>query len=290
MSAPRPRRSVLFVPGDKPRALAKAQGLKADAVIFDLEDSVAPDAKAAAREGVAAALAPGYGRRETVLRVNAPGTPWHGDDLAFAATLAIDAVLLPKVESGDDVRAADAALAAAGAPPGLGLWCMMETPRAFLASAAIASSSPRLAALVIGTEDLAKDLRARSMPGRAPFVTALGLGLLAARAHGLAALDAVYRNLNDAEGFAAECRQGRDLGFDGKTIIHPNQIEGANAAFAPSAAELDEARRIIAAFATAAAAGQGVATLDGRLIERLHAGAAERVLDLAAAIAALEEG
>ena len=276
------------MPGDKPRALGKARELKCDGIIFDLEDSVAPGAKPAARDGVAAALAAGYGRRETVLRVNAPGTPWHGDDLAFAARLPIDAVLLPKVESGEDVRAGDAALAAVAAPSGLALWCMMETPRAFLAGSAIAQASPRLAALVIGTEDIVKDLGARSVPGRAPFATALGLALLAARAHGLAALDAVYRDFNDAEGFAAECRQGRELGFDGKTIIHPNQIAAANAAFAPSAAELDEARRVIAAFAAAAAGGQGVAALDGRLIERLHAVAAQRLVDLAAAIAALE--
>ena len=206
---------------------------KSDSVIFDLEDSVAPGAKAAARDHVAAALASGYGRRETVLRVNAAGTPWHGEDLAFAATLSVAAVLLPKVEGGEDVRTADAALTAAGARPGLALWCMMETPRAFLAASAIAASSQRLAALVMGTEDLGKDLRARSIPGRAPFVTALGLAVLAARAYGLAALDAVYRDFNDASGFAAECQQGRDLGFDGKTLIHPDQIAAANAAFAP---------------------------------------------------------
>ena len=285
MNAPRPRRSVLFMPGVNPRAMAKGRELPADGLIFDLEDSVAPEAKPGARGQIAAALgAGGYGRRELVLRVNGAGTQWLDDDLAFAATLAIDAVLLPKVESASDVAAADAALTRAGARPSLALWCMMETPRAFLHAEAIATSSPRVAALIMGTEDLGKDLRARPRPDRQPFLAALGLCVLAARSYGLAALDSVYRDFGDDAGFAAECRQGRDLGFEGKTLIHPRQIEAANAAFAPSAAELDEARRVIAAFDAALAAGKGVVTLDGKMIETLHAASARRLLALAAAI------
>ncbi len=290
MAEPRPRRSLLFMPGANMRAMEKARGLKADGLIFDLEDSVAPDAKDGARTQIAAALAQGgYGRRERILRVNGAGTPWHGEDLRFAATLPVDGVLLPKVEGAEDVRESDAALAAAGAPPRLSFWCMMETPRAFLHAEAIAAASDRLAGFVVGTEDLAKDLGARPRPDRLPFLTALGIAVLAARAYGLAVLDAVYRDFNDDEGFAALCRQGRDLGFDGKTLIHPRQIPIANAAFAPDAAALDEARRVIAAF-DSAAAGQGIATLDGKMIERLHVDAARQLLALAARIAELEAG
>jgi citrate lyase subunit beta / citryl-CoA lyase len=284
MSAPRPRRSVLFMPGVNARALEKARGLGADALIFDLEDSVAPDAKAAARARIAAALKRGgYGKRECVLRVNGVGTPWHDEDLRFAASLPLDAVLVPKIASDAAVRSVDAALGKAGAPR-LALWSMMETPRAILHAEAIASATPRLAALVVGTEDLAKDLGARSRPDRLPVTTALGIVVLAARAHGLAVLDAVYRDFEDDEGFAAECRQGRDLGFDGKTLIHPRQIAGANAVFAPDAASLDEARAIIAAFDAASAAGSGVATLKGKMIEKLHVDSARRLIALAAAI------
>lgn len=277
------------MPGANARALEKARTLRADTLIFDLEDSVAPAAKDEARARIAAAIrAGGYGRRERVLRVNGAATPWHPDDLRFAAALGVDAVLLPKVESGEEVCAADAALEAAGAPSGLALWCMMETPRAFLHAEGIASSSPRLAALVMGTEDLAKDLRARPRADRLPFLVSLSLGVLAARACGLAALDAVYRDFDDEGGFAAECRQGRDLGFDGKTLIHPKQIAAANLAFAPSAAEIDAARQVIAAFEAAMAAGSGVAALNGKMIEALHAEEARRAVALHDAIAALD--
>jgi citrate lyase subunit beta / citryl-CoA lyase len=287
MSAPRPRRSVLFMPGINARALDKARGLGADALIFDLEDSVAPEAKAAARSQIAAALKQGgYGKRECVLRVNGVGTQWHDEDLRFAASVPLDAVLLPKIENGEAVRSVDAALAAAGARPGLALWSMMETPRAILHAEAIASATPRLAALVVGTEDLAQDLGARSRADRLPVMTALGIVVLAARAYGLAVLDAVYRDFADDEGFAAECRQGRDLGFDGKTLIHPRQIAIANAAFSPDAAALEEAREIIAAFDAASDAGRGVATLKGRMIEKLHVDSARRLIALAAAIEA----
>jgi citrate lyase subunit beta/citryl-CoA lyase len=199
--------------------------------------------------------------------------------------LPLDGVVLPKVEDAREVRDSATALAASGAPAGLALWCMMETPRAFLHAEAIAAASDRLAGLIIGTEDLAKDLGARARPDRLPFIAALGIALIAARASGLCALDAVYPDFTDDDGFAAQCRQGRDLGFDGKTLIHPRQIAIANAAFAPERREVEEARRVIAAFDAAAAAGRGVAMLDGKMIERLHADAARRLLALAAEIA-----
>ena len=275
------------MPGSNARAMEKARGLAADGLIFDLEDSVAPDGKETARAQIAAALGRGgYGARERLLRVNGAGTPWHEDDLRFAATLPLDGVVLPKVEDAREVRDSETVLAASGAPAGLALWCMMETPRAFLHAEAIAAASDRLAGLIIGTEDLAKDLGARPRPDRLPFIAALGIALIAARASGLCALDAVYPDFNDDDGFAAQCRQGRDLGFDGKTLIHPRQIAIANAAFAPEAREIEAARSVIAAFDAAATAGRGVAMLDGRMIERLHADAARRLLALAAEIAA----
>jgi citrate lyase subunit beta / citryl-CoA lyase len=282
----RPRRSVLYMPGSNARALEKARDLPADALILDLEDAVAPDAKDAAREQVCAAVQTGgYGAREVVVRVNGLATPWGHADLTAAAQAGADAVLLPKVESADAVRQALAVLDAAGAPAGLGLWCMMETPRAMLDAAAIAGASPRLGALVMGTSDLAKELQASHTPLRLPLLTALGLCLLAARACGLAILDGVHLDLQDDEGFAAACRQGRELGFDGKTLIHPRQIEPANQAFAPDAAEVAQARRIIAAHEAAARAGKGVVVVDGRLIEALHVAEAERQVALADAIA-----
>ena len=286
MAAPRPRRSVLFMPGSNARAMEKARELAADGLIFDLEDSVAPDGKETARAQIAAALKRGgYGGRERLLRVNGAGTPWHDADLRFAATLPLDGVVLPKVEDAREARDSETALAAAGAPAGLALWCMMETPRAFLHAEAIAGASKRLAGLIIGTEDLAKDLGARPRPDRLPFIAALGIALIAARASGLCALDAVYPDFTDDDGFAAQCRQGRDLGFDGKTLIHPRQIAIANAAFAPEPREIEAARRLVAAFDAAQEAGHGVATLDGKMIERLHADAARRLLALAAEIA-----
>ena len=289
MAAPRPRRSVLFMPGVNARAMEKARNLKADGLIFDLEDSVAPEAKVGARAQIAGALREGgYGRRELILRVNGTGTEWHADDLRFAATLPIHGVLLPKVEHAEDVRAAEAVLAGAAAPPDLALWCMMETPLAFLHAEAIASATKRLAALVMGTEDLGKDLRAQQRPDRLPFMAALQLCVLAARAYGLAPLDSVFRDFADAEGFAAQCGQGRALGFAGKTLIHPKQIDPANSAFAPSAEELAEARQVIAAFAAASATGKGVASLNGRMIERLHVEQASRLVALNEAIVALD--
>jgi citrate lyase subunit beta / citryl-CoA lyase len=285
----RPRRSVLYMPGSNSRALEKARTLAADALIFDLEDAVAPDAKAKARETVAAAAAQGgYGKRETLLRVNALASPWGYEDLQAAARMKIDGVVLPKVESADGVRQADSVLVAAGAPSTLALWCMMETPRGMLHAEAIASASPRLGGLIMGTSDLAKDLNAAHTRERLPMLTALGLCLLAARAYGLAILDGVHLDLDDAEGFAASCRQGRELGFDGKTLIHPKTIAAANEAFAPSAAEVEWSRRIIAAHGEAEAAGKGVVLVDGKLIENLHVESARRLVALAEQIAALE--
>jgi len=281
----RPRRSLLFIPGSNPRALEKARALPADGLIIDLEDAVAAEAKEEARAIVAAALAAGgYGGRELVLRVNPLDTPWGHADLAAAATLPIDAVLLPKVESADRVRLTISLLEALGAPERLAVWCMIETPLGILEAREIAAASPRLAVLVLGTSDLTKDLHAIATRDRLPLITALGLAMLAALAHGLAILDGVHLDLSDEEGFALVCRQGRELGFDGKTVIHPMQIGPANIAFAPSAAEIEWSRRIIAAHAAASAAGKGVVLVDGRLIETLHVENARRLLGLAEGI------
>jgi citrate lyase subunit beta / citryl-CoA lyase len=285
----RPRRSVLYMPGANARALEKARGLACDAIIMDLEDAVAPDAKDQARAQITAALAEGgYGGREVVVRANGLGTPWGREDLAALAGAGADAILLPKVESADGVRQALAVLDEAGAPETLAVWCMMETPRAILEAAAIAGASPRLAALVMGTSDLAEDLHAAHTAMRLPMLTALSHCILAARAYGLAILDGVYLDLADDEGFAAQCRQGAELGFNGKTLIHPKTIAAANAAFAPSEDAVAWARRIIAAHAEAEAAGKGVVLVDGKLIENLHVAAAGRTVALAEQIAASE--
>jgi citrate lyase subunit beta/citryl-CoA lyase len=287
----RPRRSVLYMPGSNTRALEKARTLPADALILDLEDAVTPDAKEAARANIVAAIgAGGYGGRELIVRVNGLNTPWGHADLVAAATSGADAVLLPKVESADGVRQAEAVLAAAGAPAGLKIWCMMETPLGILDAKEIAGASPRLGALVLGTSDLAKDLHAAHTPLRLPMITSLGLCLLAARAYGLAVLDGVHLDLDDAEGFAASYRQGAELGFDGKTLIHPKTIAAANAAFGPAADEVAFSRRIIEAHAAAAAEGKGVVVIDGKLIENLHVENACRLVALAEAITALERG
>jgi citrate lyase subunit beta/citryl-CoA lyase len=273
------------MPASNARALEKAKSLDADAVIFDLEDAVAPDAKAEARRlAVAAAGADGYGRRERVIRVNALATAWGEADLAAAATSGADAVLLPKVESAAAARAAVAVLDVRGAPETLALWCMLETPRGVLSADALAGAHPRVAALVMGTSDLTKDLRARHTRGREPLLASLSLCVLAARAHGLSALDGVHLDLDDDVGFEAACRQARDLGFDGKTLIHPKQLAAANTIFAPSAEEVDWAQRVIRAHADAESAGRGVAVLDGRLVESLHVEEARHILGLAAAI------
>ena len=282
----RPRRSVLYVPGANSRALAKARDLDADGLIFDLEDAVAPDVKVAARETVAASVsAGGYGRRELLLRVNALTTPWGEDDLAAASRMAIDGVLLPKVESAAAVRDAEALLVARGANDRLTIWCMMETPLGILRAAEIAAASPRVGGLVMGTSDLANDLRAQHTKDRLPMLTSLGLCLLAARAFDLAILDGVHLDLTDDDGFARSCRQGRELGFDGKTLIHPKTIAFANAAFAPSAEDVAWSQRIIVAHDAAIQAGKGLVVVDGKLIETLHVKNARRLVALAATIA-----
>jgi citrate lyase subunit beta/citryl-CoA lyase len=281
----RPRRSALFMPASNARAVEKARTLPADVVIFDLEDAVAPDAKELARaQATTAVRGGGYGRREVVVRVNGAATPWGPADLAAVATSGADAVLLPKVESPRTVREALDALGGHGAPEGLAVWCMLETPRGILNAAAIAEAAPRLGALVMGTSDLTKDLRARHTRDRLPLITSLSLCVLAARAAGVAALDGVHLDLDDAAGFEAACRQAADLGFDGKTLIHPKTIDKANEIFAPAAPDVAWARRVIAAHAEAVAQRRGVVVLDGRLIENLHVEDARRVVALADAI------
>lgn len=269
---PRLRRSVLYMPGANERALEKAKGLPADALILDLEDAVAPDAKEAARDRVCAAAASGaYGSREIVIRVNAIGTPWHDEDLRAAARSGADAVLVPKLDSAAEVTALESALAEAGAPESLRLWAMIETPAAVLRAAEIAAAGTRLDVLVLGTNDLLGELGARPGPGRQSLLTAMSLCLLAARAHGRVLIDGVFNDTKDPDGFAAEARQARDLGFDGKTLIHPAQLAPCNEAFTPSDAELKHALRVIEAFEEAERSGKGVATVDGKLIENLHA-------------------
>ena len=287
MSHPiRPRRSVLYMPGANARALDKARTLPADALILDLEDSVAPETKALAREqAVAAVRQGGYGHRELVVRVNALATPWGRDDIAAAAASGADAVLAPKIEARDDVLAVVAALREAGAPPGLPVWAMAETPLAFLRLGEIAGAHPLLRVIVVGTSDLVNDLHARHSRERTETLTARSLAVLAARACGLGVLDGVHLDLDDDAGLRFACEQGRGMGFDGKTLIHPRQIAAANAAFGPSAGELDAARRIAAAWQQARAAGQGVAVVDGRLVEALHVQDALRLVAIADAIA-----
>ncbi len=282
----RPRRSVLYMPGANARALEKARSLPADSLIFDLEDAVAPDMKATARDQVIRAVeAGGYGKREVMIRTNGLNTPWGYDDLVAAAKVGPDAVLLPKVESAETVRQAESVLQSHGAAPDMAIWCMMETPRAMLHAEEIADASPRLGGLVMGTSDLAKDLQAQHTAMRLPLITALGLCLLAARAARLVILDGVFLDLNDQEGFIDSCRQGAELGFDGKTLIHPKQLEAANEVFAPSTEELRLSRRIIDAYGEAEAQGKGVLVVDGKLIEKLHVDHAKRVVALAEAIA-----
>ncbi len=282
----RPRRSVLYMPGANTRALEKAKGLAADSLILDLEDAVAPDAKAEARDNVVAALTSGeYGNRELTIRVNGLDTDWHADDLAAAAAAGPAAVVVPKVNSPADVAAIEAGLQAGGAPEHTKIWAMVETPQAMLDCANIAAASERLTVLVMGTNDLAKELHAAHVPGRQPLLTGLGLCLLGARAAGKVILDGVYNDVRDPEGFEAECRQGAQMGFDGKTLIHPGQLDAANAVFAPADAEVESSREIIAAFEAAQREGKGVVTVNGRMIENLHVENARRVLAMADAIA-----
>lgn len=282
----RPRRSALYLPGANSRALEKARTLPADALIIDLEDSVAPEMKATARDQVVAALAAGgFAPREVVVRLNALDGPWGLDDLGAIAASGPDAIAIPKVGAPAQVVEAATRLAAHGRP-GLPIWAMIETPAGVLDAATIAGAGHGLAALVIGTNDLAKETRARMPKGRAPMLPWLAQILLAGRLHGLDVLDGVYNDLEDMDGFADECRQGRDLGMDGKTLIHPKQIAAANAAFAPDDLEVANARRVLALFDLPENRERGVVALDGRMVERLHADMAARTVALAEAVAA----
>ncbi len=284
----RPRRSVLYMPGANERALEKAKTIPADALILDLEDAVAPEAKAAARERVCAAAASGsYGQREVAIRVNGIGTPWHNDDLRAVAEAGPAAVVVPKVNSAADVQTIERALQAGGAPEHTTIWAMLETPVAILHAEEITTSSARLSVLVMGTNDLAKELRAEHVPGRAPLLAGLSLAVLATRLAGKEILDGVYNTVADLEGFGAECRQAREFGFDGKTLIHPTQVAPCNTAFAPTQDDIALSREIIDAFETAENEGRGVVTVQGRMIENLHVEQARRVLAVAAAIGAL---
>ncbi|MGC3939155.1 HpcH/HpaI aldolase/citrate lyase family protein [Roseobacter sp. EG26] len=278
---PRPLRSVLYIPGSKPRALVKAKSLATDAIIFDLEDAVAPDEKAAARELLVKALDEGgYGARVKIVRINALSTPWGLADAQAARDMGADAVLLPKVDGPADL---DALAELIGDVP---LWAMMETPLGMLNASQIAAH-PCCHGMVMGTNDLAKDMNARHRADRLPLMTGLGLCVLAAKAHGVAIIDGVYNAFKDEEGLAAECAQGRDMGFDGKTLIHPAQLDIANTAYSPSPSDLELAARQIEAYEAAVAQGQAVAVVDGRIVENLHVATARETLAKMDAIQAL---
>lgn len=285
----RPRRSALFMPASNERAMEKATGLACDVVIMDLEDGVAPDAKKAARARLAGVVrAGGYAPREVMVRINGVGTEWFAADVDAMATSGADTILIPKVESRAAVDDVSRRMARAGAPEDMAIWCMIETARGVLNADAIAGAHSRVGALLIGGADLTKDLRALHTPDRLPLLTSIQLVILAARANGCCVLDSPFFDLSDDEGFRAACRQGRELGFDGKTLIHPKTIADANAAFGPTAGQLDWARRIKAAHDAALAQGQGVTLVDGKLVEGLHVAEAQRLVALAETIAAME--
>jgi citrate lyase subunit beta / citryl-CoA lyase len=285
----RPRRSVLYMPGSNVRALEKAKTLPVDGVIVDLEDSVAPEAKETARKQAADAVkAGGFGGREVFIRINGVDSPWHADDLSAAARAAPDVILVPKVSSPDTLELIGRRLLDMGTDRKTRIWAMIETPLAIFNILSIAAeardSETRLSGFVMGTNDLAKDTRARLVPGRAPMLSWLSMCVAAARIHGIYILDGVYNEIGNADGFIDECRQGVDLGFDGKTLIHPSQIEPCNTAFSPSPAEVEWARRMIEAFDLPENRGKGVVSIDGRMVERLHADMARRTVAIAEAI------
>ena len=285
----RPRRSVLYMPGSNSRALDKAKTLPADGLILDLEDSVAPDAKQAARQQVVEAVkAGGFGPREIFIRINGVDTPWHADDLSAVAHAAPDVILVPKVSSAGTLELIGRRLLDMGTDHKTRVWAMIETPLAIFnilsIAAAARDSETRLSGFVMGTNDLAKDTRARLVPGRAPMLSWLSMCVAAARIHGIDILDGVYNDIGNADGFTRECVQGVDLGFDGKTLIHPSQIEPCNKAFSPSPAEVEQARKMIAAFDLPENKGKGVVAIDGRMVERLHADMARRTVAIAEAI------
>ena len=287
----KPRRSVLYMPGSNARALEKVKTLSADGVILDLEDSVAPEAKETARRQVTdAAKAGGFGAREVFIRINGVDTPWHADDLAAAAHAAPDAILVPKISNPETLELIGRRLLDMGTDHKTRVWAMIETPLAIFNILSIAAeaedSESRLSGFVMGTNDLAKDTRARLVPGRAPMLSWLSTCVAAARTYGIAILDGVYNDIGNADGFEMECRQGVELGFDGKTLIHPNQIASCNAVFSPTPEEVAMARRMLAAFDLPENKGKGVVSIDGRMVERLHADMARRTVAIAEAIAA----
>jgi citrate lyase subunit beta / citryl-CoA lyase len=284
----RPRRSALYMPGANDKALEKAKGLPTDAIIFDTEDSVAPDMKAVARDKVAAAVQSGeYGHRELTIRVNGLDTEWAVDDLRSAAQAGPAGIVVPKVNSAADVAEIEKIIEGAGVADSTTIWAMLETPAAIEHAVEIATSSERLAVLIMGTNDLAKELRAGLVPGRASLLWGLARCVNAARYAGKVILDGVYNDVRNPDGFAEECRQGAEFGFDGKTIIHPSQVEPCNDAYSPSAEEIEFAHRVIEAFEAALAEGKGVITVDGKQIENLHVDNARRALAIAAAIDSL---
>ncbi len=286
MMVVRPRRSVLFMPGANTRALEKARDLPADALIFDLEDAVAPSEKEIARRQVIKTIKTGgYGHRELIVRVNGLTTPWGEDDVREIALSGADAILLPKVENKQIIDGVEGRLQVGGAPDAMSIWCMIETPKGVLRVEEIASASPRLDVLVMGTSDLAKDLHCLHTPTRGPFMTSLSWCILAARANDLSILDGVHLDLADDAGFVEVCQQGREFGFDGKTLIHPKTIDAANTAFSPDDAQVQWSRRVIAVHEEAEKSGKGVVLLDGQLIESLHVDEARRIVILADRIA-----
>ena len=285
----RPRRSVLYMPGANTRAMEKGRSLPADVLILDLEDSVAPDLKATARQNIVDAVQEGgYGNREIVVRVNPLGTPWGHDDVTTLARCGADVMLIPKVESADTVRQVAALMEASGATDDMAIWCMIESPRGVLRAEEIADSSSRMGALIMGTADLGKELHAADTLDRIPFLTSLQMCVLAARAAGISILDAVFFDLNDDEGFAQACNLGKDLGFDGKTLIHPKTIAEANRAFAPSEDDIAWSKKIIKTHEEALKEGKGIVLVDGKLIENLHIASAEQLVAMADTIKELE--
>jgi citrate lyase subunit beta / citryl-CoA lyase len=288
----RPRRSVLFMPGSNARALEKARNLPADGLILDLEDAVAPDSKDKARDQIAQAVAArSFGKREVLVRINALDTPWWREDIAMAAQARPDGILVPKVSHVAELNSVAARLSETGAPESLSVWAMIETARAVLHAEELASAArdprPRLAGFVFGPNDISRETRIKMLPGRATMIPIITHCILAARASGVEILDGPYSDFANTEGFAAECRQARDLGFDGKTLIHPSQIEACNAVFTPPAEDVAQARRIITAFELPENASRGAIQLDGRMVERLHADMARRTIAIADAIAAM---
>ncbi|MEY3641522.1 MAG: hypothetical protein RLZZ199_1327 [Actinomycetota bacterium] len=287
MSKLRPRRSVLYMPAANERALEKAKTIASDALIFDLEDAVSPESKDAARENAVKAASSGeYGKREITIRCNGLDTPWGAADIAAAAKSCASSIVIPKVGDAAAVDAVSKQLDAAGAPAEMFIWAMVETPSAIFNARSIAAH-PRVAVLVMGTNDLVKELHAAQVPGRAPVISHLATALLAAREADKPILDGVYNDIKNAEGFRAECVQGMQMGFDGKTLIHPDQVAIANEVWAPGESEVEHARRVIEAFNAARAEGKGVVQLDGKMIENLHVANAERLIAIASAIAEL---